>query len=56
MSHVSDLQLEDLPGVQLHLISKLKQAGIQSVLDLAEKGVENAETKVSVDDSKGSGW
>jgi DNA repair protein RadA len=35
MSHVSDLQLEDLPGVQPHLISKLKQAGIQSVLDLA---------------------
>jgi DNA repair protein RadA len=35
MSHVSDLQLEDLEGVQSHLISKLKQAGIQSVLDLA---------------------
>src|ERR687885_663232 len=35
MSHVSDLQLEDLPGVQPHLINKLKQAGIQSVLDLA---------------------
>jgi hypothetical protein len=35
MYHVSDLQLEDLPGVQLHLINKLKQAGIQSVLDLA---------------------
>jgi DNA repair protein RadA len=35
MSHVSDLQLEDLPGVQPHLISKLKGAGIQSVLDLA---------------------
>jgi DNA repair protein RadA len=35
MSHVSDLQLEDLPGVQPHLISKLKQVGIQSVLDLA---------------------
>jgi hypothetical protein len=35
MSHVSDLQLEDLLGVQPHLISKLKQAGIQSVLDLA---------------------
>jgi DNA repair protein RadA len=35
VSHVSDLQLEDLPGVQLHLISKLKQAGIQSILDLA---------------------
>ncbi len=35
MSHVSDLQLEDLPGVQPHLINKLRQAGIQSVLDLA---------------------
>ena len=35
MSHVSDLQLEDLPGVQQHLISKLKKVGIQSVLDLA---------------------
>lgn len=35
MSHVSDLQLEDIPGVQPHLISKLKEAGIQSVLDLA---------------------
>ncbi|HYZ49403.1 MAG TPA: DNA repair and recombination protein RadA, partial [Nitrososphaeraceae archaeon] len=35
MSHLSDLQLEDLPGVQPHLINKLKQAGIQSVLDLA---------------------
>jgi DNA repair protein RadA len=35
MSHVSDLQLEDLPGVQPHLISKLKQAGVNSVLDLA---------------------
>ena len=35
MSHVSDLQLEDLPGVQPHLINKLKQAGINSVLDLA---------------------
>jgi DNA repair protein RadA len=35
MSYVSDLQLEDLPGVQPHLISKLKQADIQSVLDLA---------------------
>jgi hypothetical protein len=29
------LQLEDLPGVESHLISKLKRAGIQSVLDLA---------------------
>jgi DNA repair protein RadA len=35
MSHVSDLQLEDLPGVEPHLITKLKHAGIQSVLDLA---------------------
>src|ERR687886_1044606 len=35
MSHVSDLQLEDLPGVQSHLISKLKLAGVNSVLDLA---------------------
>src|ERR671933_465398 len=35
MSHVNDLQLEDLPGVQPHLISKLKQAGVNSVLDLA---------------------
>jgi DNA repair protein RadA len=35
MSHVSDLRLEDLPGVQPHLVNKLKQAGIQSVLDLA---------------------
>jgi hypothetical protein len=35
MSHVSDLRLEDLPDVEPHLISKLKRAGIQSVLDLA---------------------
>jgi ABC-type hemin transport system substrate-binding protein len=35
MSHVSDLDLEDLLGVEPHLISKLKRAGIQSVLDLA---------------------
>jgi DNA repair protein RadA len=35
MSHVSDLQLEDLPGVQPHLISKLKLAGVNSILDLA---------------------
>ena len=35
MSHVSDLQLEDLPGVEPHLITKLKRAGVQSVLDLA---------------------
>ena len=35
MSHVSDLQVEDLPGVEPHLINKLKRAGIKSVLDLA---------------------
>jgi DNA repair protein RadA len=35
MSGVTDLQLEDLPGVEPHLINKLKLAGIQSVLDLA---------------------
>jgi DNA repair protein RadA len=35
MSGVSDLELEDLPGVESHLISKLKRDGIQSVLDLA---------------------
>ena len=35
MSHVSDLQLDDLPGVEPHLLSRLKRAGIQSVLDLA---------------------
>jgi DNA repair protein RadA len=35
MSHVSNLQLEDLPGVQPHLISKLKLAGVNSILDLA---------------------
>jgi DNA repair protein RadA len=35
MSYVNDLQLEDLAGVEPHLISKLKNAGIQSVLDLA---------------------
>ena len=35
MSGVSDLELEDLPGVEPHLISKLKRAGIRSVLDLA---------------------
>ena len=35
MSAVSDLELEDLPGVEPHLINKLKRAGIQSVLDLA---------------------
>ena len=29
------MQLEDLPGVEPHLINKLKRAGIQSVLDLA---------------------
>ena len=35
MFHVSDLRLEDLPDVEPYLISKLKRAGIQSVLDLA---------------------
>jgi DNA repair protein RadA len=35
MSAVSDLELEDLPGVEPHLINKFKRAGIQSVLDLA---------------------
>jgi DNA repair protein RadA len=56
MSHVSDLQLEDLPGVQPHLINKLRQAGIQLVLDLAvsipqelapggESGVISADTE-----------
>ena len=34
-SHVSELRLEDLPDVEPYLISKLKRAGIQSVLDLA---------------------
>jgi len=35
MSHVSDLQPNDLPGVEPRLLSRLKRAGIQSVLDLA---------------------
>jgi DNA repair protein RadA len=35
MSGVSDLELEDLLGVEPHLINKLKRAGIQSILDLA---------------------
>jgi hypothetical protein len=35
MSHVSDLQLEDLPDVKPYLINKLKRDGIESVLDLA---------------------
>jgi DNA repair protein RadA len=35
MSYVSDLQLEDLPGVEPHMINKIKRAGIQSVTDLA---------------------
>jgi DNA repair protein RadA len=35
MSHVSDLRLEDLPDVEPYMLSKLKSAGIQSVLDLA---------------------
>jgi hypothetical protein len=34
MSHVSDLWLEDLLGVESYLINKLKRADIQSVLDL----------------------
>jgi Rad51 protein len=34
MSHVSDLWLEDLLGVEPYLINKLKRADIQSVLDL----------------------
>ena len=29
------VKVEDLPGVEPYLISKLKRAGIQSVLDLA---------------------
>ena len=35
MSGATDLQLEDLPGMEPALINKLKRAGIQSVLDLA---------------------
>jgi DNA repair protein RadA len=35
MSYVSDLQLEDLPGVEPHMINKIKRAGIRSVTDLA---------------------
>lgn len=35
MSSVSELQLEDLLGVEPHLITKLKRAGIESVLHLA---------------------
>jgi DNA repair protein RadA len=35
MSHVSDLQLQDLPGVEPYMLSKLKRAGVQSVTDLA---------------------
>ena len=35
MSHVSDLQLEDLLDVKPYLINKLKRDGIESVLDLA---------------------
>jgi hypothetical protein len=34
-SHVSELRLEDLPDVEPYMISKLKRAEIQSVLDLA---------------------
>jgi DNA repair protein RadA len=35
MSHVGDFELEHLPGVESHLISKLRRAGIESVLHLA---------------------
>jgi DNA repair protein RadA len=35
MSHVSDLQIDDLTGVKPRLLNRLKRAGIQSVLDLA---------------------
>jgi hypothetical protein len=35
MSGVTDLQLEDMLGIEAHLITKLKRAGIQSVVDLA---------------------
>jgi DNA repair protein RadA len=35
MPYISDLQLEDLPGVEPHMINKIKRAGIQSVTDLA---------------------
>jgi DNA repair protein RadA len=56
MSHVSDLQLENLPGVQPHLISKLKQAGVNSVLDLAvsipNELAAGAEGNVISDDTK----
>jgi DNA repair protein RadA len=33
--NASELRLEDLPGVKPHLITKLKNAGIESLLDLA---------------------
>ena len=35
MPHVSDLQIDDLAGVEPRLLNRLKRAGIQSVLDLA---------------------
>jgi len=35
MSYVSDLHLEDLPGVEPYMINEIKRAGIQSVTDLA---------------------
>ena len=35
MSHVGDFELEQLPGVEPHLISKLRRAGIESVVHLA---------------------
>lgn len=35
MSHVGDFELEQLPGVEPHLISKLNRVGIESVVHLA---------------------
>jgi DNA repair protein RadA len=51
MSDVSDLELEDLPGVEPHLISKLKRAGIHSVLDLAV----SIPHEITVGDYEGNG-
>ena len=53
MSAVSDLELEDLPGVEPHLINKLKRAGIQSVLDLAVSIPH--ELAIGVDYNEGNG-
>jgi DNA repair protein RadA len=53
MSGVSDLELEDLPGVEPHLINKLKRAGIQSVLDLAVSIPQ--EIVLGVDHNEGNG-